>query len=424
MNKIKRNNIAFLLVAVLLMGGLQACSENENDTESVRYVNPGHYLLTFDISATNGDGMDYNNVSARAMDPGTELFTAEYDRPYIYFHAGDVHIKYELEDGIPDCMTQNCKGIQFDLTVNEDQSYTINKDGQEYNIPEGTQGYFSSWPTDEWTGTFLTDEPKDYPLEEQGETIHMLDQHGENNTEIFRSKENFSVADLTDLGEIIMTRECAAFRAFITFVDLDEPNYSSETMTLYTNKKENWTIPEDRFYIKCYMGPMFCSTYSIKNQAGIGNSYYVTNYNKYVQFQNGSHSENTTANTVITYTGFGMHSAESYFLIAPFFDETKYPEKNSYTIDIFVKVLPEGETADEEFLTSNEGAFYFTATISSNPPEMGKTHWANLIYDEDQLMEIAEMIAAEGTNAVGVRSVTTRNGLRWVDIKPAKVITK
>lgn len=400
--------VVFLLVALL------SCSEDKDRIQS--YVEPGHYLLTFDISTAAGEVMDHHNVSVRNI--VSDAFTDVYPYDYVYFHAGDVHLKYELEDNIPDCMTQNCKGIQFDLTVNKDNSYTINKDGETYTIPAGTVGYFSSHPTDEWKGTALSN--AEYPLKEQNENIHMLDQDGENaNVEIFRSKENFALTDLMDLGEIILTRECAAFRATIIFTNLN-PYEADEWEGDSTFQASNWIISRDRLYIKCYMGPMFCSTYSLKEKKGTGDSYYVTNDNRYVQFQSGSFPIATSGGTSNIYRGYGLHSEDFYYLIAPF-DKT---EGSGYTIDIFVKVLPEGETPDEEFLTSNEGAFYFTATISSNPPEMGKTHWANLIYDEDQLMEIAEMIAAEETNAVGVRSVTTRNGLRWVDIKPTKVITK
>ena len=400
----------FLLISSLFI--FCACNNDENDY----IINPEpnmEYAITVNIATNSGNN---KAQSTRAQDQHTGAFTAEYDADYVYIHSttnSSKVVKLPIEK-IEECDDCDGNGFRYFACKNEDGSYTI----RSYNndsfatFAADEKVYFSSEEYEIWEGH---NDDENSPL--TGQSVLIRD--NDKNKEIYRSENNYTLQDVFNLGlngTLTMQRKCSAFRVYFMFTDLKEGFINmSENMDAYlcTNFTSITGKNYNDFSAKVYIGPYFCDTYNINTgetgyKDGHTEGYYVTNEQKYVEFQSFSYplADGEDGKKSVIYNGYGITNVASGWLITPY----HYNSNEILSLDFYAFIKDTTENPD-----SDSGS-KFTKYHWDGLPAYNTTTTLLIIYDVRQL-------AAAFNNATENR--ITRSfweGPEELNIQPAKVI--
>lgn len=419
---VMRKLIRYFVTFVLLSGFIFSCTDTTDEGSSRRtMIKPGFYSgeIVFSAEASESKGEATN----RGFKDSVGEFTNEYPYDTIYIHSSD---NEEIADGhrvlavpldsIESC--GDCRGIRFDMTVHEDGSYTLTKNGNSITLSSIEQVYFSSLSTPYWNAKVV---PNKTPLTQRD----LFVESDANDRELLSSG-NYSAADLRDLlyttPEIVLTRSTSVFRVHFQFTDVREGRNS------YVVYPEDWEEdlggPIENFYIKLYMGPNFCHKFDMYNKnvvEGDQGGFYATNTERYQQFEyswytftgSGGPSSN------YSYEGYGYETAPYKHLFSPINLNTLNEDFGFY---VFVKYSAEKHAEDDPFWTSDEGAkwFYVAADKVKLSPNM-----VNYIIMAFHYMDLAPLVPSSDEGIITENSYVRNgsgNGPEKIDIKPIKII--
>ena len=417
--------ISSLIVCLLIMG----CTKSNDEIN----IEPGEYTRILFLQVEEAA-----NAQTKAID-GVGVFTAKYDpepddrdggvvdpplqNDYIYIHStteADKWVRYNIKNDLPSC--NGCDGFQFEIRKNEDGTITLinglDAEGQpkgEVTFNADEQIYFSSIPDEVWEGTSEEASPV------TGQSVLIRD--AKKNKELYRSEKNYKISDLITgenglSEELVMKRKCSAFRIYFLFTELDEPSFTTPG-TGNVGRNEYYIIEEDDFVDKTghsleewngklYIGPCFSDFYNVNTgiasyKEGHSDGYYVTNEQEYTGFTPVTYAR-TEGTVTQNFTGFGVSTANSKYLITPY-DEHNEDPFYSY---VFIK----DNNTDP---SSDSGAKYFSYDWSTGTPEFNTTQVIVLVYDVDELLK-----AFPKSTDANTKSNYWKEPQK-LDIKPGKV---
>lgn len=395
--------LAFTVISIWLCLGVSSCSDkDEMDT----YVQPGIYYIGMDISAIPDaitKGIESNNN-----------FDMNYDPETIYLHSKPIegetvsdYIEIPVYNDCPNNEGGTCKGFRYRMEVDENQNATIiplDKDSQPYgtktlSLKSGQDCYFSSWQEDIWK---LNDNQV-YENSLYGTPYTFYLRQKDVNKEIYRSKADLSIKDLTTNGDLTIVRACAGINVVGLFYDHDEmaskPGGGSVILTeeefveIMGSKPSTW-------YIKIYAGgDGFSNAYDLSSQQIIGDQpggYYSTgdvghfeggyvDMNKYIPFSS-------------RYFGYSSHGIDGYGYYTANGNHLFTPVKGGEPIEIYVLIKHWTGTGEEgpndEWLLDDMGALQTKVNVTGGNPQPQN----NCFYILGLLMDIKEFKAVWEAN--------------------------
>lgn len=265
----------FFTVCFFLLLSVTSCTDKNND-EVTQRVEPGVYYIGKDLSAV------VPNPTTKGVTEDFD-FDTNYDYDIIYLHKiggqADECIKIPVIDNCPG-ESGTCKGIRYRVEVDNSGNATITPlDADNYPVANGgtlelaekDQCYFSSWPRDEWAMNANQWEAQQWAGKPEAYYIYYRDRNI--NQELYRSgyqgnKEDLSISDLTQNGDLNLTRACAGFMLATILYDgsynfgtENEPQYVTSPLTFQTIMTDS----HEKWYIKMYLGgSCFPRTYNIE----------------------------------------------------------------------------------------------------------------------------------------------------------------
>ena len=403
----------FTLLTVLTGSCLfmTSCTDNDvTNSTSSKPVEPGVYYVAMNFYA--------EKTATKGVNDQDQVFDTNYDYDYIYLHkinAGDEETAtielpvYEC-DGRDECQ----KGIRYRICKYEDGHAVITPIDQngdhietsKITLDADDECYFSSWPTNEWK---LDDEQID--ADSEGNNHFFRNQ--ENNKEIYRSEDTYTIDDLAKDGDLTIVRACAGFALAGIFYDssnyMELPGESGDSYqyTLTPQQFEEIMGDPDDWYIKIYIGgESFPSQYDIEEgteMQGAVNGYYSSgDAGKYVNDNIDTQiylpfAYRTYMNGKSMYIGMGYYtqSKEETAIMGNYLFTPVTGKEVS--VHILIKHWTGGEEGpDEDWLKSDDGAlqteinFNNTSTPSAMYPSNGTFHTIGLLMDINQFKEVWE----------------------------------
>lgn len=377
----------YTIIIFILCGLFIACN---NENEEINNQEPGIYSTYITLYTEEGNG---NDILTKGIDEANGYFTNDYPYDYIYLHSadnetGDNHKSLK----IPLKNTEycgECKGIHLELEENTDGTYTItaeteNGGYQSITLDNNQNVYFSTIPNSIWKATPETDATS--PV--TGSPVFKQDP--EVNEELLRSQNEYTKDDLitllqTPVPYIDMVRHCTGFRISFMFTEIESDDDSRGSVD-----EDEWKEilgeenPYTNFYIKLYIGPNFCGEYDVYNDVvptDDKGGYYVTNEQRYQQFEEAYYSYTGGDNVRYNLEGFGYLTDGSYYLISPLNQAINEP----LSVYAFIKYSNEEHGQDDPFWTSDEGAKWFKTEIKSMTLESNIIHFVIMAFDIDNL---------------------------------------
>lgn len=423
----------------VLFAVLSSCTDDRVHGDNSVHVEPMLYSVDFTLEAPGGNGSG-DIVSTKGIDYEYSFFTNWYPYDYIYVHSAD---NDELEpDGkhrslrIP--MTydvaacDSCRGVHFQVDVHDDGSYSIIVNDGSIDLQANEEVYFSTIETSFWRAKQLEDE--ETPL--SGSDIFVP---GDNNAELLRSVENYSVDELLRLAsqnppQIPLARHCTGFRTRVMFTRKIADGYyildasSFKTAVGYT---------PDHFFIKIYVGPAFCHSYDVFNDevpnlpsgsADNGGYYVSRGNNQYEAFANVNYQDG--GETVVgVYSGLGYQTAVQDLLLSPL--NLNITENNPFTLYVFVKFAQDLTQLSDDFYASDDGAFWFSGTLGGMTTEPNYVYRSLFVYNVDELKKIVEWTtnpetfpSSESSSQTLTRGLLFSDFPKRIDAKPLLVLSE
>lgn len=352
----KRNIYFSIFCGLVLLGGLNACSSDEDaPQEPSVIINPGKYVVGFNLDAEP----DLLETRKRGL-TSSGVFDASYDPDVIYLHKknGDTGLEIPVYNYHCAGVTK-CKGFRIELTKNEDGTFVVAPIAENGEVLGGVtytstdSVYFSSLSSRYWEGG---------PKLVKNEDSYLYGK-SEKNVEIYRSKTNYSLDELGVIGgDMTLTRKCLGFGSFGVIIDQDTP---FGTGTILSEDKFVKVMGDscDNWYIKIVAGPCFTGHYDMQEGVTVDKDhygFYATNNNEYVQARSNLIVASNLGGT--SHVGIGYQTNSQDILITPFDITSTSPNlpdgRNRLAVYVYVKHwMGEGEpTAD--WLKSDENALY------------------------------------------------------------------
>lgn len=438
MYKVKLFSVIPLLCLLSMMVG---CTD-EVGKEAIN-VEPMLYSVDYTLETTEGTRLG-GEVTTRGIDYGHSWFTDEYPYNFIYVHSADNNndgthksLRIPISSDVIACADQDCKGIRFQIQTNADGSYEIITEDGRILLGPGEKVYFSTVETPYW---------KVNQIENETTPIYHNDLFLRDpliNNEILRSSkvDDYSLQDLLNLSaetypDIPLSRHCTGFRAQLMFTKratstiygIEAEDFMNGLATVIEGNTDNAEkYSYEHFFIKLYIGPSFCHSFDMYNKIVPENDeggYYVTNDNKgyepfgiaefsdFVQQPDGS-----TSSGVQTYKGFGYQTGYEDILLSPLNESISV--NNPFSVYLFVK-YSESLPPSEDFLTSNEGAFYYHIDVDMTT-ELNTVHRIVMVFNYEDLADVVRGSTSEVTTI----KATTKSisNLHIMNIEPLKVFS-
>ena len=438
MYKVKLFSVIPLLCLLSMMVG---CTD-EVGKEAIN-VEPMLYSVDYTLETTEGTRLG-GEVTTRGIDYGHSWFTDEYPYNFIYVHSADNNndgthksLRIPISSDVIACADQDCKGIRFQIQTNADGSYEIITEDGRILLGSGEKVYFSTVETPYW---------KVNQIENETTPIYHNDLFLRDpliNNEILRSSkvDDYSLQDLLNLSaetypDIPLSRHCTGFRVQLMFTKratstiygIEAEDFMNGLATVIEGNTDNAEkYSYEHFFIKLYIGPSFCHSFDMYNKIVPENDeggYYVTNDNKgyepfgiaefsdFVQQPDGS-----TSSGVQTYKGFGYQTGYGDILLSPLNESISV--NNPFSVYLFVK-YSESLPPSEDFLTSNEGAFYYHIDVNMTT-ELNTVHRIVMVFNYEDLADVVRGSTSEVTTI----KATTKSisNLHIMNIEPLKVFS-
>ena len=365
---------------------------------------------------------------SRGIKSANDAFDNKYDFDYIYLHIVGSEDALYIPLYTVQCETnKKCLCFRYHIRVFDDGSATIslvdevgNITSSSLNIPNGSMCYFSSIPESVWELKESGEKQQIYPkskynLYRRDDTI---------NKEIYRSKNNFSIHELTECIEgLLMRRACSGFTVFGLFYDEEELNENSDPWeNVVLEKDEFETIMQSQlsqWYIKIYIGgKTFVKKYDFGTMSPTTNDKSTLNYGYY---STGNFSEEYSNYEFIPLEyklfGYNIYRLECFGYLSPKNIRLLTPVlKEELEVYILIKKWEgEGEPT-QEWLVNDEDALYTQVDLSGYAlPENDHFYSPGLLMDIRQFEEAWR-------NAQTSRSSRSANGMHYFELKDAKVI--
>ena len=435
----KKISCIFLLAAVGIVMCLFSCQEDVNGS-----VFEGNGQNTYII----GINLDVETPLTKGVDTEDGIFNSTYEEDCIYLHkvlSGNTDEKglripiYEYDCQNPEHTVQ-CTGFRFQVTKNDDGTYTLqsidakdNVSQEKLVVSETDNFYFSSiesrfWKIDENNINEFT-----APQETATKTNELYTRTQEKNKEIYRSQNNFTLNEILNLsGQLTIERKCSGFSFMALFGkgtadDFGSKNLSAqEFVSIMGDTPFNW-------YIKIYIGNMFTSQYDMQEEDGdqtaggfygstdskqFGNSGVDNGY--YLPFKIDINHGSSIGGDNSSITGIGYQSMDNNLLISP----TNSNYAGNLDIYVFIKHWDpsQGTTPSPEWLTSNEGAMY---TKITGEKVIDVTVADGIFYECGSIIDIYELKAAAIANGLITpddNAAVTSAQTKRVDEGPAKFV--
>ena len=263
----------FLFTLLTVLTGsclfMTSCTDNDvTNSTSSKPVEPGVYYVAMNFYA--------EKAATKGVNDQDQVFDTNYDYDYIYLHkinAGDEETA-TIELPVYECdgCDEGQKGIRYRICKYEDGHAVITPIDQngdhietsKITLDADDECYFSSWPTNEWK---LDDEQID--ADSEGNNHFFRNQ--ENNKEIYRSEDTYTIDDLAKDGDLTIVRACAGFALAGMFYDSTKKpvELPGNDVFIYSLEEEEFSAimgdPND-WYIKIYIGGQsFPNQYDIEN---------------------------------------------------------------------------------------------------------------------------------------------------------------
>lgn len=417
----KKHLLFFTTSLLLFLITTISCTDKGNPLEEIK---PGSYTIETIVHAIKDE------AESRGINNSNTDFDVVYDPDYIYLHiVGSEETVYIPLYTFQCTENTTCKCFRYHIDVYEDghaKLTPIKIDGthasESLTIPKGASCYFSSVEESVWK---LEDD------QIYRKTKHVLYRQKDGiNKEIYRSIENFSIAQLTNnIDNLLMGRACAAFTVLGLFYDGDELNSNPDP------EEEDVEITQEEFqaimgsdfskwYMKIYVGGKpFVNKYNFGTMTQETSNENETNYGYY---STGTFNDNFCNHEFqpfkrkkyglgqYTLRCYGYYTASSARLLTPALNKTT-------ALDVYILIKHwegEGEPS-KEWLTDDSDALYTRMNITGDIYP-----YNNCFYTLGLLMDIRQFKAAwEGAQSSRT-SPQTRNakGLRYFELKDAKVI--
>ena len=400
-----------------------SCTRNENHPENII---PGNYTIQKFIHAIN------NETQSRGINKANDNFNDIYDPDYIYLHIVGSKNSLYIPLYTTNCGTkEECKCFSYNINILEngdaivtpiiDDKETLGPKG--LLIPNGSSCYFSSVPESIWE----LDQEQIIP--KQNHVFYKRDD--ETNKEIYRSEENYSIADLTnEVDDLIMNRACTGFTVFCLLYDGEEMNDKESGLVTLTESEfqSHLQSPSSQWYMKIYLGgSSFITKYNIGTMNKEGDNEY--NYGYYSTGSFSSEHKNCLFNqfdvkeaayTSFYYTGIGYRSNNKIRLLTPTLD-------NDLDAYVLIKKWEGSGEPTEDWLASDEDALCTKIKLADyTKPENGYFYILGLLLDVEEFNRVwIEMNKQkqETVNSPALASRTT-NGMHYFELKDAKVIVE
>ena len=423
-----------------------SCTDNDNIDNNVssKPVEPGIYYVGMKLNATR-------EATTKGVDANIN-FDTFYDYTYIYLHKkneGGTEETIQFPVWKCDECAENEVGIRYRICIQEDGSAIITpikSDGehdntQQMTLTENDECYFSSWPTAEWQ---LGDEQ--ISAETVGnEDYHFFYRNQENNKEIYRSEDNYSIADLQSDGDLSIVRACAGFNLLGLFYD------SSNPVDKFGQSGKRYPMSEtifedimksspDEWYIKIYIGGD-----SYPNQYNIESETSTSSQNGYYSSGDGSKfsEEDIDTQQYLPFSqreyGQGENSYEAYGYYTKGKDENTGEIGNhlftpvtgeEVNVYILVKHWTGEDDPTEEWLNSDIGALQTKVSLTGNTtPENNYFYTMGLLMDIQQFKaawdasggdnwtpESASAISTKSPSGATVREFTLKDAIVICDV--------
>lgn len=429
----KKHLLFFTTSLLLFLITTISCTDKGNPLEEIK---PGSYTIETIVHAIKDE------AESRGINNSNTDFDVVYDPDYIYLHiVGSEETVYIPLYTFQCTENTTCKCFRYHIDVYEDghaKLTPIKIDGthasESLTIPKGASCYFSSVKESVW-------ELEDDQIYRKTDPDHVLyRQKDEINKEIYRSIENFSIAQLTNnIDNLLMGRACAAFTVVGLFYDAEKLNSTPidpilpVTIVPFTDR-DFFNIMgsyPDKWYIKIYIGGSpFVSGYNIGTQniqsdnALDDNGYYCTG-SFTINESDKSKSNNQFVPFNLKYQGLSGYYLQSWGyqtdiysrLLTPVLDD----EKRILNVYILIKHW-EGEGQPTlEWLTDDSDAIYTRMNITGDIYP-----YNNCFYSMGLLMDIRQFQKVWTEKRSSRLSVQTRNakGMRYFELKDAKVIVE
>ena len=374
-------------------------------------------------------------------------FNSSYEEDCIYLHkvlpdnTDGKGLKipiYEYECQNPE-HTVRCTGFRFQVTKNDDGTFTLQSIGENDNVSEDKlivsetdNFYFSSIETRFWEISESNIKDFTAPEETTTETNELYSRTKELNKEIYRSQENFTLSEILNLnGQLSVERKCSGF-SFLALFNQGQPDkWGSNDLDPDEFVEIMGDVPQ-YWYIKIYIGNMFTSKYDMQNESGQqieGGFYGTTDSETFVQngVDNGYYLPfrwdiglGSSIGGTIDIEGIGYQSHIDNLLFAP----TNSEYGDGLDVYIFIKHWDgeEGTSPSNEWLSSDGGAIY-TKITGQNVVNL--TIVDGVFYECGAIIDINELKAAAIANGLitpADNAAVTSAQTKRVDEGPAKFV--
>lgn len=431
----------------LILGGLwvlfavlSSCTDDKVNGNNSSHVEPMLYSVDFTLEAPVGSGSG-DIVSTKGINYEFSYFTNWYPYNYIYVHSADNDelppqgnhrsLRIPMTYDVAACDT--CRGVHFQLDVHDNGSYSIIVDEGQIDLQANEEVYFSTIETSFWTANQLENE--ETPI--SGSDIFLP---GDNNAELLRSVDNYSVDELLELSsqnppQIPLSRHCTGFRTRVMFT-----RYVEEDGEYYLNSsdfEDEVGYSSDHFFIKIYVGPAFCHSYDVfKNEvpdlpsgsADNGGYYVSRGNNRYEAFSSVTFNEG--GETIQgSYRGLGYQTAPQDLLLSPL--NLNITENNPFTIYVFVKFTEDITQLTDDFYAYDDDAFWFSATLGGMTTKPNYVYRSLFVYNVDELKKIVEWTknpgtfpSSESSSQTLTRGFLSSDSPKRIDAKPLLVLSE
>lgn len=274
---------SFLIISLIAT----SCTDSTNDYDSGKLVKPGVYYIDMNLNTIH-------ETETKGVVENNDDFDNQYTPDEIYLHytttnGENINVKFPVYE-CEDCLGN--KAVRYRICKLDDGTVRITpidaegKHVEEENTkidPDGTF-YFSSWRTNDWALSDQQIEEKT-SIDNPDQTYNFFYRTKDTNQEIYRSRDNFTLSQLTEDGNLIMVRACAGFSLVGFFYDVstlqdnpeDESGQGKKTTLTPESFESIMGSPYTEWYIKIYIGgTSFTNSYDIGEQTSTGekNGYY------------------------------------------------------------------------------------------------------------------------------------------------------
>ena len=414
----KRHILYFITSLFLFLIVAISCTKKENPFEETK---PGTYTIEKMVQAIKEES------KSRGINNSNTDFDAIYDPNYVYLHiVGSEESVYMPLYTVQCADNTQCKCFRYhiDILDNGDAIVTpILEDGslsnEKLTIKQGSSCYFSSVEESVWE---LED---DQIYQKENHTLYRP--KDDINKEVYRSIENFSIAQLTNnIDDLIMGRACAAFTVLGLFYDGDELNTNPdpEEEDVEITPEEFLTIMGSEFskwYMKIYIGGKpFVNKYNYGTMAQETSDQNDTNYGYYSTgtFQDELNNHEFKPFKRKKY-GLGQYTLRCYGYYTDSNSRLLTPALNTTTaldVYILIKNWDKEGTPTPEWLADDSDALYTRMNITGDIYP-----YNNCFYTLGLLMDIRQFKKAWDA-AQSSRASRTANGMHYFELENAKVI--